>query len=85
MRTITEEDLANVFLLIFKADKKGRDHLPFIRRHFKSVLNLCAKFEDKNCEIFFSGIFVAKKMSGSKKIIMSREYQKTFGGEVFYG
>lgn len=76
MVKLTEKDLEKVYLLIVRPDKEHRATLPIVRRHWNSVQNQCRFFVDRNIDIFYSGVFIARKRKNEAKIVMDREYQR---------
>lgn len=83
MRSIKAKDLEGVFLVLVKADREHRQHLPLVRRYFRSVANLCRMMPEREIEIFFSGIYVASKRKNEKRIVTDREYRSANPDENF--
>lgn len=84
MKYLDRKDLEGVFLIIVRKGKGERAHLPFIRRHFRSVQNICRNFDYREIDIYYSAIWVAHKKPGSKKIVMSEDFAKSSGGQQFF-
>lgn len=78
MQKLTIKDLEDVFLLIIRPDKEHRKTLPIVRRHFKSVSNVCKILMDRSIDIYLSGVLVAHKKRNERKIIMTREYREIY-------
>jgi len=72
---LNRKDLEDVFLLIVKMDRGLRNHLPIVRRHFRSAANLCKLFIERDIDIYYSGILIARKKKNSSKIVMDHEYK----------
>lgn len=81
MKTIDQEDLHEVFLLIIRHAK--RKHLPYVRRHYKSVANLCKANAAFHIDVYYSGVFIATKKKDSTKLVMNREYTRLYKDEFY--
>lgn len=84
MKYLDKKDLEGVFLVILRMGKSDKAHLPFIRRHFRSVQNLCAKHKERQIDIYFSAVFVATKAAHAKRLSMNEDFVKSTGAQEVY-
>jgi hypothetical protein len=48
------------------------------------VQKLCGRFQHKQIEIFYSGIFIASKKAGSLRISMDKDFSKKYDEPKYY-
>jgi len=83
MIEIKAEDLRDAFLLIVRIEKNQRDRLPFVRRHLRSVINVCRSYADARIDVYFSGILIGQKKRNDSRITMTQAYRKIYPGDNY--